>query len=93
MNKCESPISGTEDPVSGASGAVVVSIRTPETMDTADIVRTIYPALSGFTRYELSFSGGPIADGEFEWYWLNVYRRLRGYADAGQQRYAARAKL
>jgi fibronectin type 3 domain-containing protein len=55
---CKSPLDNTEAPV---SGAVVVSIQTPETAGAADIARTIYPALTGFTRYELSFSEGPMA--------------------------------
>jgi hypothetical protein len=59
---CENPVA--ETPVSStpsASGSVVVSIQTPDTAGAADIARTVYPALDGFSRYELSFSGGPVA--------------------------------
>jgi hypothetical protein len=57
---CNNPLADTKqqgtDPA--VSGTVVVSIETPAGSKEA---RTIYPALDGFTRYELSFSGGPVA--------------------------------
>jgi endo-1,4-beta-xylanase len=55
LTGCESPLN-SKAPASGASGAVVVSIDTPQTAGSAT-ARTIYPALAGFTRYELSFAG------------------------------------
>jgi hypothetical protein len=63
MAGCESPLDSVKNPVSSASGAtgtVLVSIQTPETALSAPAL-TIYPALDGFTRYELSFSDGPAA--------------------------------
>jgi hypothetical protein len=54
---CENPLSGAKNQVSGAQGAVTVTFETPQAAKGA---RTIYPDLNGFTRYELTFSGGPV---------------------------------
>jgi parallel beta-helix repeat protein len=57
---CESPLNSVKAPVSGASGAVTVSIQTLQTVGSTT-ERTIKPALDGFSRYELNFSNGPAA--------------------------------
>jgi hypothetical protein len=62
---CESPLTGIKGPVSGASGIVAVSIQTPQTA-ASTTARTIHPALDGFSRYELSFSEGPMAHAPVE---------------------------
>jgi fibronectin type 3 domain-containing protein len=59
LSGCENPLSHMQPPDrSGNSGYVAVKIETPYKVN-ASMARTIYPELSGFTKYELSFSDGP----------------------------------
>jgi hypothetical protein len=59
LSGCENPLNQAPAPDrSGNYGYVAVKIETPHKAN-ASMARTIYPDLSGFTKYELSFSNGP----------------------------------